>query len=74
MSSHDGYFLKQFYYRIIRHVLNDYVQITCDDGTVGWGEPIVEGLAQTVETAVKVNEPMHRVLSTSLKKFYFVLF
>ncbi|CAF1012884.1 unnamed protein product [Adineta steineri] len=30
-----------------------FLKITCDDGTVGWGEPVVEGRAQTVETAVK---------------------
>ena len=31
-----------------------FLKITCDDGTVGWGEPVVEGRTQTVETAVKV--------------------
>lgn len=31
-----------------------FLKITCDDGTVGWGEPVVEGRAQTVEAAVKV--------------------
>ncbi|CAF1301112.1 unnamed protein product [Rotaria sordida] len=30
-----------------------FLKITCDDGTIGWGEPVVEGRAQTVEAAVK---------------------
>jgi galactonate dehydratase len=30
-----------------------FLKMTTDDGLVGWGEPIVEGRARTVETAVR---------------------
>ncbi|WP_394739428.1 galactonate dehydratase [Natronococcus roseus] len=30
-----------------------FLKVTTSDGTVGWGEPIVEGRAKTVKTAVK---------------------
>jgi galactonate dehydratase len=30
-----------------------FLKMTTDDGIVGWGEPIVEGRARTVETAVR---------------------
>lgn len=30
-----------------------FLKVTTDDGTVGWGEPIVEGRADTVQTAVE---------------------
>lgn len=30
-----------------------FLKLECDDGTVGWGEPIVEGRAKTVESAVR---------------------
>ena len=30
-----------------------FLEVTVDDGTVGWGEPIVEGRARTVEAAVE---------------------
>jgi galactonate dehydratase len=30
-----------------------FLKITADDGTVGWGEPVVEGKAATVQTAVE---------------------
>jgi galactonate dehydratase len=30
-----------------------FLKITTDDGLVGWGEPIVEGRAETVQTAVE---------------------
>jgi galactonate dehydratase len=29
-----------------------FLKVTTDDGIEGWGEPIVEGKADTVETAV----------------------
>ena len=29
-----------------------FLKITADDGTFGWGEPIVEGKAETVRAAV----------------------
>ncbi len=35
-----------------------FLKITTDDGLVGWGEPIVEGRARTVEMAVKELEPV----------------
>ncbi len=41
---------------MIENILVEHVQITCDDGTVGWGEPVVEGRAQTVEAAVNVSK------------------
>ncbi|MDR1675829.1 MAG: galactonate dehydratase [Tannerella sp.] len=34
-----------------------FLKITTDDGFVGWGEPVVEGRADTVETAVKELSP-----------------
>jgi galactonate dehydratase len=30
-----------------------FLKVTTSDGTVGWGEPIIEGRAKTVETAVE---------------------
>lgn len=30
-----------------------FLKVTTSDGTVGWGEPVVEGRAKTVETAVE---------------------
>ncbi|MEI6430826.1 MAG: D-galactonate dehydratase, partial [bacterium] len=30
-----------------------FLKITCDDGTFGWGEPIVEGKAATVKSCVE---------------------
>ena len=30
-----------------------FCKITADDGTIGWGEPVVEGKAATVQTAVE---------------------
>jgi galactonate dehydratase len=30
-----------------------FLKVTTSDGTVGWGEPVVEGRARTVETAVE---------------------
>ena len=30
-----------------------FLKTTADDGTVGWGEPVIEGRADTVEAAVK---------------------
>jgi len=30
-----------------------FLKITTDDGTVGWGEPVVEGRSKTVKTAVE---------------------
>ncbi|MDR0559728.1 MAG: galactonate dehydratase [Prevotellaceae bacterium] len=34
-----------------------FLKITTDDGFVGWGEPVVEGRADTVEAAVKELSP-----------------
>jgi len=34
-----------------------FLKITTDDGYVGWGEPVVEGRADTVEAAVKELSP-----------------
>ena len=30
-----------------------FLKVTTDEGIVGWGEPVVEGKAHTVEAAVK---------------------
>ena len=30
-----------------------FLKVTTSDGTVGWGEPVVEGRAKTVRTAVE---------------------
>ncbi|TYL36148.1 galactonate dehydratase, partial [Natronococcus pandeyae] len=30
-----------------------FLKLTTSDGTVGWGEPVVEGRAKTVRTAVE---------------------
>ncbi len=35
-----------------------FVKISTDEGFYGWGEPIVEGRARTVETAVRELEPI----------------
>ncbi|HEX8406584.1 MAG TPA: D-galactonate dehydratase, partial [Duganella sp.] len=33
------------------------LKIETDEGVVGWGEPVIEGRARTVETAVQEMEP-----------------
>lgn len=35
-----------------------FLKITTEDGISGWGEPVVEGRAATVETAIKELEPL----------------
>ena len=34
-----------------------FLKITTDEGLSGWGEPVVEGRADTVEAAVKEMSP-----------------
>ena len=34
-----------------------FLKTTADDGTVGWGEPVIEGRADTVAAAVKELSP-----------------
>ena len=34
-----------------------FLKVHTDEGIIGWGEPVVEGRAQTVETAVQSRVP-----------------
>lgn len=35
-----------------------FLKVTTDEGIAGWGEPVLEGRAQTVETAIREMEPL----------------
>ena len=35
-----------------------FVRVSTDEGIEGWGEPVVEGRARTVETAIRELEPV----------------
>ncbi|MCM8536960.1 MAG: galactonate dehydratase [Lentisphaeraceae bacterium] len=34
-----------------------FLKVTCEDGTFGWGEPVVEGRTQTVKAAIEELKP-----------------